>query len=106
MPDDFEIWQDHQGLSIRLTSERWAHILDHPELVGQRERLAETLGSPDLVTATVKDESVRAYHRLYDTTPVTRKYLIVVVKMLKGDSFIVTAFYSSRMKKGNVIWQK
>ena len=106
MPDDFEVLQDHQGLAIRLTNERWAHILDHPEMAGQQERLAETLVSPDIVTATVKDEAVHAYHHLYDTTPITRKYMVVVVKMLADDAFVVTAFYSSRVKKGDVIWQK
>jgi hypothetical protein len=106
MPDDFEILRDHQGLAIRLTDERWEHILGHPEMVGQRERLTETLASPDIVTATVKDDTVRAYHRLYEKTPVTRKYMVVAVKLLADDAFVVTAFYSSRVKKGNVTWQK
>jgi hypothetical protein len=106
MPEHFEALQNHQGLTIRLTNERWAHIVDHPEMAGQQERLAETLMSPDIVTATVKDETVHAYHHLYETTPVTRKHMVVVVKMLAEDAFVVTAFYSSRVKKGEVIWQK
>jgi hypothetical protein len=28
------ILHDHQGLAIRLTDERMAHILDHPEMKG------------------------------------------------------------------------
>jgi len=36
------ILTDHQGRVIRLTAERQAHILEHPELVGQLERLKET----------------------------------------------------------------
>lgn len=106
MPDNFEVLQDHQGVSVRLTSERWTHILDHPEMVGQQDRLAETLASPDIVMATVKDETVHTYHRQYETTPVTRKYMVVVVKMAPGDAFVVTAFYSSRVKKGEVVWPK
>lgn len=106
MPDGDKVLQDHQGLAIRLTEERWVHILDHPEMVGQQERLAETLSSPDTVVATAKDETVHAYHRLYESTPVTRKHMVVVVKMIEGDPFVVTAFYSSRVKKGNVLWQR
>jgi hypothetical protein len=28
-----EVIVDHQGLAVRLTDERQAHILDHPEMV-------------------------------------------------------------------------
>ncbi|MBI5667769.1 MAG: hypothetical protein HZC41_07150 [Chloroflexi bacterium] len=102
---DFEILVDYAGRLIRLTDERWQHILDHAEMVGQRERLVETLLTPDTVISTVKDEAVYVYHRLYETTPVTRKYLIVAVKILAEDAFVITAFYSNRLKKGEVIWQ-
>ena len=96
---------DYQGRAVRLTAERWAHVLDHPEMVGQRERLADTLAEPDVVIATVTDEAVLAYHRLYETTPVTRKYLVVVVvKTAPGDAFILTAFFTSRLKKGQIAW--
>lgn len=27
-------WTDYEGRVIRLTDERWRHILDHPELAG------------------------------------------------------------------------
>ena len=56
------------------------------------------------VVVTVADESVRCYHRLYERTPVTRKYLIVAVKVLVDDAFVVTAFFSSRLKRGKVVW--
>jgi hypothetical protein len=34
---------DHQGLAVRLTDERLAHILDHPEMVGLEAAIEETL---------------------------------------------------------------
>lgn len=104
MSDDFEALTDHQNRVIRLTNERWSHILKHPEMIGQEERLIETLANPEMVIATDKDKTVRAYHRLYDQSPVTRKYMIVAVKFLVEDAFVVTAFYSSRKKKGEVVW--
>ena len=104
--DDFEVLSDHRDRRIRLTNERWSHILDHPEMPGQRERLIETLTDPDVVIATAKDEDVHVYHRLYDKTPVTRKYMVVVVKMLADDAFVLTAFFTSKRKRGKVIWQK
>jgi len=102
---DHEILTDCQGRAVRLTEERWAHILDHPEMIGQRERLIETLAQPDLVIATVKDETVHVYHRLYETTPVTRKFLVVAVKMEEDDAFVLTAYFTSRLKKGKIVWR-
>jgi hypothetical protein len=36
MPD-FDTLTDYAGKQIRLTDERWSHILEHPEMVEQRE---------------------------------------------------------------------
>ncbi len=96
---DYEVITDYRGRAVRLTEERWAHILAHPEMAGQRERLIETLVQPDLVIATVKDEMVHTYHRLYESTPVTRKFLVVAVKMERDDAFVLTAYFTSRVKK-------
>jgi molybdopterin synthase catalytic subunit len=73
-------------------------------MAGQRERLAETLAAPDMVIATVLDGTVFAYHRLYESTPVTRKYLVVIVKASPEDAFVLTAYFTSRIKRGQMIW--
>ena len=96
---------DYMHRRVRLTEERWVHILDHPEMADQRERLVETVAAPDIVIATVLDETVLAYHRLYDATPVTRKYMVVIVKLASDDAFVLTAYYTSRLKRGQVVWQ-
>ena len=38
---------DRSGLSIRLTDERLAHILQHPEMVGLESAIEETLSRPE-----------------------------------------------------------
>lgn len=95
---------DYQGRTIRLSEERRAHILEHPEMSNQLDWIKETIASPDFVVATVADSSVQVYHRFYLQTPVTRKYLLVAVKMVTGDAFVLTAFFSNRSKKGVTIW--
>jgi hypothetical protein len=70
----------------------------------QLERLIETLQSPELIVATDADSSAHVYHRYYSVTPVTSKFLLVVVKFLEKDAFVLTAFFSRRAKKGSVIW--
>ena len=101
-----QLLTDHQGRQIRLTEERWQHILTHPEMDGQQNRLQEVLSSPEVVIATQKDASVHAYHRWYERTPVTQKHAVVVVKLLENDAFVLTAYFTSRVRKGNVIWQR
>lgn len=104
MNDEADIIIDYNGREIRLTIERKQHILEHPEMSDQFERIKETLEHPETVIATHNDSTVHVYHRYYEMTPVTSKFLQVAVKLLDGDAFVLTAFYSRREKKGTVIW--
>ncbi len=72
----------------------------------QLERIKETLTDSDIIKESSHDSSVRLYYRFYKTTPVTEKYLLVAVKLLDDKGFIITAFYTDRIKKGTTIWEK
>jgi hypothetical protein len=100
------ILADYQGRPIRLTAERLEHVRKHPEMGGQEEKIAQTLSQPDTVIIGELDESVWHYHRLYERTPVTKKYLLVAVKYLGNDAFVITAFFTDRIKRGKVKWTK
>lgn len=101
MSDDIIILADHKGRAIRLTDERLEHILEHSEMADQLERIKETIKSPSTIVATSADETVYVYHRFYEITPVTSKFLLVAVKLLEDDAFVLTAFFSGREKKGD-----
>jgi len=101
-----EVFEDLNGRHIRLTEERMQHILEHLEMQGQIERIAETLKFPDVIVASKYDPSVHLYHRFYEVTPVESKYLVVTVKFLEDDAFMLTAFFTDRKKKGDRIWPK
>ena len=49
------ILRDHQGLSIRLTDERFAHILEHPEMRGMEQEIEATLLHPRSVVQSFSD---------------------------------------------------
>jgi hypothetical protein len=98
------ILTDYQGLSIRLTDERWHHIEEHPEMAGLREGVAETLREPEVVIQSASDPVVRLYYRFYHRTMVGGKHLCVVVKVRQEDAFVVTASLTDRVKKGTVLW--
>ena len=93
---------DHTRRSIRLTHERKGHILEHPEMVGQFGLIGETLTEPDRVVETNADKTVHVFEMHYAKTPVTSKYLLVTVKVLSNAPLFLTAFFSSRQKKGSV----
>ncbi|MBI4571985.1 MAG: hypothetical protein HY713_01700 [candidate division NC10 bacterium] len=54
---------DYQGVSIRLTDERLAHILEHPEMEGLAGAIEETLGHPEKVVESLSDPEARLYYR-------------------------------------------
>ena len=82
---------DHQGRAIRLTDERRNHILRHPEMVGLDEDIERALATPDSVVESVSDTETRLCYRYLAQTLVGPKYLCVVVKVLPGDAFVITA---------------
>ena len=61
---------DYEGRPVRLTDERWIHIEEHPEMVGSREAVAETLLKPEAVIESPSDSLVRLYYRFYHRTMV------------------------------------
>lgn len=98
--------QDRFGRIVRLTEERTAHILEHAEMEGQLDKLGEVLQEPDVIVQSQRDTEVHLYHKHYVATPVTEKYLLVAVKVTEDDAFVLSAFFTSVITKGERIWEK
>jgi len=58
-----KILTDYEGRAVRLTDERLAHILEHPEMVGMEDRIEETLSEPERVIESLGDPEARLYYR-------------------------------------------
>ena len=98
------IFTDYEGRAIRLTNERLAHMLEHPEMAGMEHRIAETLARPEQVTESLSDPEARLYYRFYMGTWVGDKHLCVVVKMAQNDAFVLTAYLVGKPIGGKRIW--
>ena len=98
------ILRDYRAANVRLTNERLAHILEHPEMAGAESHIEETLLRPDTVVQSLRDEHVSLYYRRYADTPVGNKLLCVVVKSVDGDAFVLTAYFTDTVKRGRTIW--
>jgi hypothetical protein len=90
----FEI-KDKTGRTIYLTKERWAHIQKHPEMSDQAEQVKDTLRYPDKIMPFSYDAAVSFYYRYYKEK---KQYLFISVKYLNGEGFVITSFYTDKIK--------
>jgi hypothetical protein len=97
---------DYEGRAIRLTDERLAHILEHPEMRDMQHRIPETLRTPEKVVESVSDARARLYYRFYVGTIVGDKHLCVVVKVTDNDAFVLTAYLTTGPTEGKVLWPR
>ena len=100
------IYKDHFGKSIHLTEERFAHINEREEMIGQEDKIEETLSLPGMVKISKYDPDVLLYYRYYESTPVTKKYLVVIVKTMEEEAFILSAFFTDKIKEGETRWEQ
>jgi hypothetical protein len=98
------IIHDFRGLAVRLTDERLAHILEHPEMEGLAGAIEETLKHPETVIESLSDAQARLYYRFYIGTRVGDKWLCVVLKIAAEDAFVLTAYLTDRPRRGRQIW--
>ena|SRR3972149_389966 len=98
--------RSHNGIPIRLTEERWQHIVSrHPEMKEQRERLLETVTEPELIQQGDFGEYLAI--RFYSNTPLTSKHLVVAYREIADDGFIITAYFTSApSERRNLIWKQ
>jgi len=101
-----KILQDCFGQAVRLTDERLAHILAHPEMRELAAEVERVLREPQLVRRSRSDEAVRLFYEFYAQTIVGGKWLCVVVKYLEDDAFVVTAYLTDKPKAGEDLWPK
>jgi hypothetical protein len=64
----------------------------------QMEKIDATLKNPDFVLYAESEDSYQ-YYRKFSNTPVTNKFLLLIVKHLNGDGFIITSFFVSKPRR-------
>jgi len=99
-----KVFTDCFGQSVRLTDERRAHILDHPEMRHLEPQIASVIEEPEFVRRSRSDPTVRLSYRYYAKTFFGGKWLCVVVKYAYADAFVVTAYLTDRLKPGEDLW--
>ncbi len=71
---------------------RYEHILEHVEMKNQIERIKETLKESEEIRESIYDESVWLFYKFYPKSPVTKKYMLVIVKVLNSKGLLLLHF--------------
>lgn len=97
-----DIANSMNGVPIRLTEERWFHIVEsHNDLAGHYDDVLNTIEHPDFVLKGYKGALIAI------KGIAKRRYLAVVYKELKrNDGFVLSAYITSKIKKRSITWRK
>ncbi len=97
-----DITESIDGVPIRLTAERWLHVVEnHDEVAGYYDEVLETVASPEILLAGYNASliAVRSYGR--------QRFLCVVYrKISRTDGFIITAYFSRTIDRRKAIWKR
>ena len=97
-----EVAYSINGVPIRLTYERWYHIIEnHDELASYFHEVLDTIEKPEFLVRGNKG-SLKASKSMG-----RRKWLVVIYKeLLKRDGFVITAYFLDTKPRGEVIWRQ
>lgn len=89
------------GVPIRLTAERWQHIVDaHDEMAGYYDDCLQAVERPDLVLSGTGGslKAVKGYGR--------NRYMVVVYRELsRTDGFVITAYFTRTINRRQTVWR-
>jgi len=93
------------GVPIRLSSERWVHIVEHhDDLAGYFHPVLETVGDPDAVYEGEGGELLAVSKRV-----APRALVVVYREISSSDGFVITAFFTSRLRqieRRRLVWTR
>lgn len=91
------------GILVRTTKTYWNVIthIKHPTLKGRESEVKRVLCDPDEIRVSKRDRTVLLFYR-----KIEKRHLCVVVRFLKNKGFIITAYWTDRIKEGNLRWKR
>ena len=88
---------------ITTTKGYWNIItnIKHPSVKGKEKEIKETLKNPNQIRQSGNNKKIYLFYKKYK-----RRYLTVIVRHLNGNGFIITTYFTSKIKEGKQIWPK
>ncbi len=90
------------GVSVRLTHERWYHIVEnHDDLAGRFHDVLDAIESPAFVVRG-NEGTLKAARNM-----ARKKWLVVVYReVTRNDGFVITAYTLDGRPKGDIVWPR
>lgn len=90
------------GVPIRLTYERWYHIIEtHDDLASYFFDVLGTIENPEVIVRGNKG-TLKAIRNMGKDN-----WLVVIYREIsKTDGFVITAYFLDKSPKGEVVWQR
>ncbi|OIP36325.1 hypothetical protein AUJ95_09510 [Candidatus Desantisbacteria bacterium CG2_30_40_21] len=101
MENHLDIVYSINGIPIRLTRERWFHIIEnHDDLAGYYEDVLSTIEEPDIIIPGYGGTLIAIKGMG------TKHYLGVIYKEypFKKDGFVLSAYFTSKIDRRKAIW--
>jgi len=95
--------QSKLGVLVSTTKAYWDVIthIKHPTIKGKETEIKQVLCNPDEIRVSKKDKTVLLFYKR-----IARFYLCVVVRFFKKRGFIVTAYWTKKIKEGELKWKR
>ncbi len=92
------------GFSVRTTDEYWQFIvtIKHPVMLNRLTDVQTTLSDPDEIRLSKTDSQVYLFYR----DDGAKRWVCAVARRLNGEGFLITAYRTSAIKEGELLWQK
>ena len=98
----FEV-KDKIGRTIHLSKERYKHILKHPHMHNQIENIKSAILSPLTMRYFPENKKVIYFYKEFKEIFSKERYLLVAVKYLNGEGFIISSFFTNRIE--GALWK-
>jgi hypothetical protein len=98
----FEV-ESKLDILISTTKIYWNVIthIKHPTIKGKEADVKRVLCDPDEIRVSKKDRAVLLFYRRSE-----KRYLCVVVRFFKRRGFIITAYWTKKIKEGELRWKR
>ena len=92
------------GFQVRTTVSYWELIatVKHPIMRDKLEEVRQTLANPDEIRLSKSDEQVYLFYRRDGQ----KCWVCAVTRRLDADGFLITAYRTSAIKEGDLLWPK
>ena len=89
--------------AVSITKDYWGIIISvkHPSVQGREKEVKEALVNPDEIRVSKKDPKVYLFYKKHQD-----KFLCVIARTNAQNGYIITVYYTKKVKEGKLKWKR